>query len=468
MAPEPIKLTHTNSDKTLGHQTAEVGRTEFNADTVGGGITCALRKELLYLWATNDPASLNLGLLDTIVNIIATSLIDRLIGTANKRFPECDVEAKTNLLEIPLRPNVYNLPRNAVEQAELLEELHGFLSSNDVLGGDSSVRALLKRDVSARLPMSHSWQRWLCGGCAFMLPPNTVMSFCATVVPMLLAQHWFSSPVSWGDESDPDNPFYDKESLPAGAPQGLAKAMRCRKRIVALESELIAREKAEHERQAFEKAEGEKIRTRLMEVNHQLEDKLRARTEELKRAGQKIIESQCSVDDVRDQLTGNKREITQLKYKLEQDMNLKKDTEVREQEHTRALMRSAARESTMIKWSKERSEQLQRCIDGQAAAEVLQEPTPDTDQVNHVVDQIEADLQARMERRKEYQEAALRDFEDRIERKRQEYREVSKKLREVNTTYRYSVTLCDGDALEPGGIRRSAAAAAAGRRRMGR
>merc|ERR1712113_1014365 len=140
---------------------------------------------------------------------------------------------------------------------------------------------------------------------------------------------------------------------------------------------LIAREQSEKERAAFDKSEREKSEARLMDVNRQLEDKLKTRTEELKRAGQKIIEAQRSLDDARTQLSEKKREITQLKYQLEQDTGLREEKQGREQEHMRTMLRSAARETAMRESARFRAEKLQKCLNGEPVADLLREGSLD-------------------------------------------------------------------------------------------
>merc|ERR1712087_831100 len=97
----------------------------------------------------------------------------------------------------------------------------------------------------------------------------------------------------------------------------------------------------------------------------------KTRTEELKRAGQKIIEAQRSLDDARTQLSERKREITQLKYQLEQDTGLRQEKQAREQEHIRAMLRSAARETAIRETSKLRADQLAKCLDGESVADLI-------------------------------------------------------------------------------------------------
>lgn len=408
-----------------------------NAVTVESAVRVALRKELMHLWACAEPSSVSVDLLDILAETLAPPLTGCLCEVANRRFPKLGVSPQDTLPAASARPAVGSLGRHALEHAELVEELQGFLSSHDLLKDEPEVGARLKRDVSMKLQVSHPWQRWLCGTCSFVLAPETVLSLCAVVVPALLAQHWVIAPAEGEDDEEAasnalDPALFESELPPAGAPQGLAKAMRCRRRVFALERELIAREEAERQRQAFEKAERDKMSTRLMDVNRQLEEKLKLRTEELRRAGQKIIEAQRSVDDARAQLAERKREIAQLKYQLEQDTSIKKDAEIREQEHTRALLRSAARENLMSQRTRDRVEKLQRCLQGVDVAELMRERSPDEEQVSLLVDQVEAEFEARMERRKELQDAALREFDVRLERKRQEYRDACRKLREAN------------------------------------
>lgn len=258
-----------------------------------------------------------------------------------------------------------------------------------------------------------------------MLPADSVLCLCAAIVPLLLVE---------GGSGDNDSSAASKdESLPAGSPQDIVRALRCRRRVFALERELIAREQAEKQRTAFEKAEQGKSEARIMDVNRQLEEKLKMRTEELKRAGQKIIEAQRSLDDTRTQLNERKREITQLKHQLEQDDGLREEKQVREREHSRAMLRSAARETAMREDTKFRAEQLRKCLDGEAVADLIRKSTPDLERSDQMMDQIEADFQARFKRRKEQYQAALQDFEHRIQQKRAEYDSVVRRTQDMTS-----------------------------------
>ena len=117
----------------------------------------------------------------------------------------------------------------------------------------------------------------------------------AVAAPALLAQRADSGAAGISISEGMEGELDDAESPPAGAPQGLARAMRLRRRVFALERELVTRERTEKQREELLMAERQKIEARLMEVNHQLEERLKARTEELKRAGQKIIEASVTV-----------------------------------------------------------------------------------------------------------------------------------------------------------------------------
>lgn len=399
-------------------------------NTVGSAIASCLQRELLQLWATVDPTTLNVELVEKINSELAPLLSDRLLDLANRCVPHLNVDASTRLLEAPKRPVGGSLGSRAVEHLELLEELQGFLSSHDLLENNTEARSHLKKAVAAQLPMSHPWQRWLCGGCALLLPPETVLSLSATVAPVLLANKWLSTLNNDSDGEMAENAVFEKESLAQGAPQGLARALRCRRRVFALERELVARAHAEKERAAFEKAEREKSEARLMEVNHQLEERIRVRSEEVRRAGQKIIEAQRSVDECRAQLTEKKREIAQLKYQLEQSTSIRKDNEAREHEHNRAVLRSAARESNMHERAKVRVDLLQKCLKGEPVAELLKETVPDVSGTDIMLDQIEAEFGVRLRRRKEQYDTALQDFERKIEKKRQEYNEICRRIRD--------------------------------------
>merc|ERR1711939_783746 len=124
-----------------------------------------------------------------------------------------------------------------------------------------------------------------------------------------------------------------------------------------------------------------------MEVNHQLEDRLKARTEELRRAGQKIIEAQRNVDDARSQLSERKREIAQLKYQLDQDNEIKRKEQLREQEHSRSLLRAAARANLAKENSKKRADLLDKFLGGgnEALADLLNQPEEDDEKTAVVI-----------------------------------------------------------------------------------
>lgn len=395
------------------------------------------------MWMTIDPATLNVELVDEIMSVLGPLMVDRLVELVNRCVPNLNVDASTRLPEAPVRPVGGSLGRRAMEHLELLEELQGFLSSHDLLENEHDARGHLKKAVATHLPMSHPWQRWLCGGCALLFPPETVLSLSATVAPVMLMSKWLPTLSSDSDGDISDNAVFEKESLAQGAPQGLARALRCRRRVFALERELVARAHAERERAAFEKAEREKSEARLMEVNHQLEERIRVRSEEVRRAGQKIIEAQRSVDECRAQLAEKKREIAQLKYQLEQTTSIRKDNEAREHEHNRAVLRSAARESSMRERAKERVDTLSRVLHGEEVAELLKGGIPDASGSEIMLEKIETEFEVRLQKRKDQYDAALRDFERKVDKKRQEYDEVCRRIREkkaeqyqltVNTT----------------------------------
>eukprot|EP00928_Gymnodinium_smaydae_P013569 TRINITY_DN14944_c0_g3_i1.p1 TRINITY_DN14944_c0_g3~~TRINITY_DN14944_c0_g3_i1.p1 ORF type:complete len:503 (+),score=97.06 TRINITY_DN14944_c0_g3_i1:44-1510(+) len=431
----------------------------YEGSTVGASIAIALRKELLNQWASVEPNALNVVVVDTIVATVITGLRERLFETANLRFPGLNADASVPLPAAPVWPAVGALgsAKAAAELAELHEEFQGVLGSLDLVGSNvcPGGRDALAKEVAAQLPASHPWQRWLCGSCAFLLPAAAVLGICWVAAPAILARRWSGqnsaeevdgtgagegSSGSGAEEvqdGDAVGALYDKESLPAGAPQGLARALRCRRRVFALERELTKREQAEREREAFERQEREKSEARLMDVNRQLEERLKARTEELRRAGQKIIEAQRSVDDARTQLTERKREIAQLKYQLEQDTELRREAQIREQEHTRSLLRTAARDHAIREATRKRVEQLKKCVheDAKATAMLLEEQEAEADHSPTMIDQVEAEFAVSIQRRKEQYDAALDDFQHKIEKKRQEYNEINRRLKETNAAY---------------------------------
>jgi len=404
----------------------------YKMDSVGGAIAVALRKEFLQLWACSDPASLSVVFVDAVVDEVAPPLIDSFLEVTNRQVPDIPLEATSFLPEAPTRD--VDMVTSAATLAELQEELQGILGSYNLLAPIPDAQERLKQTVAVNLHASHPWQRWLCGGCPFILPPNAALDICTILAPALLAARQAAA----GNAARPDIGCIadeDQESLPIGAPQAIARAMRCRRRVFALERELVAREQADREREAFSRAEREKSEARLMEVNHQLEERLKARTEELRRVGQKIIEAQRRDDDSRSQLTDHKHEIARLKYQLEQDTELRREAQVREQEHTRSLLRSAARENIARERTRSRIEQLRKCVDGVAVADILEDADAESGPRDDIIDQIETEFAARIQRRKEQYDAVLEDFQRQIDKKRQEYDVVNRQLKESNAAH---------------------------------
>lgn len=371
-------------------------------ETVQSAVSVALRKELLHLWANADPNSLTVGLVDHIVALLAPALVERLVAVASQRLPALlrGVRPSSPLPEVPMRAT--HGGGTCTEHEELEEELRGFLGSHDLLAEQAEARANLKKNVAAKLAMLHPWQRWLCGGSALLLPAGTVLSFCAVVAPALLAAAAFQGPSdSQGEEptvGEENNGETMQEQQQLGVPH--ATLLRCRRRIFALERELAAREKAERERRAAEKVERDQVNQRLMDVNKQLEEKLKTRTEDLKRASQKLGEAQLGAEEAKTQLTERRKEVTQLRYQLEGNLNLRRNSEIREKEHNRALLRSAAREVCARQRAQERAEKLEKCLRGEPLAELIREPSPDWDSEKVRVDHIQAQLESKLVKRK--------------------------------------------------------------------
>jgi hypothetical protein len=372
---------------------------------------------------------LSVSLVDTTVAVLAPALAIEVSDLAGKRLPGLHVSADSPL---PVEPAWHA----GTEHGELAEELEGFLASHDLRSSRPELRQQLKKEIASQLPVTHPWQRWLAGGCPLLLNPDAVRAVgtAATQALLTAGQRGWPALADEGDNSS--SSMYGRDALPVGAPQGLARALQCRRRVFALERELVARENSERGRESFDRLEQRKNETRLMEVNRQLEEKLRVRTEELRRAGQKIIEAQRSVDDARTQLAQRKREIEQLKYQVGQDAELRQENLAREQELKRSMLRCAARESVMQERAKKRADRLQNCLqDTGGAADLVREAAPDEELSSKLIDKIEAEFAVRLRRRKEQYEEALRDFDRQIEVKRSEHKDVCKKLRECNIAY---------------------------------
>eukprot|EP00927_Polykrikos_kofoidii_P014491 TRINITY_DN16359_c0_g1_i1.p1 TRINITY_DN16359_c0_g1~~TRINITY_DN16359_c0_g1_i1.p1 ORF type:complete len:533 (-),score=109.20 TRINITY_DN16359_c0_g1_i1:29-1594(-) len=480
-------LSGVSASEIRGHMHREGTDSEsflsrfYDPCTVGGAIAVTLRKEFLNLWASSSDASraaINSQLVDIILSTISPPLVDAFLGVANRRTVDGRLLNPSTILPA-VHTRIDSLtgahgdgggtPRRSgrrktssagialVEHVELLEELHSLLGSRDLLVdlGENNRGERFRRDVAAQLPSSHPWQRWFSSGQSLLLPSDVVYNVCTVVSLILISalkkdethritdagqeQEAGGSAGRGRASSSPpagDDPVYDKDSLPAGAPQGLARAMRCRQRVFALERELAAREQAERNREMFEKSEREKSEARLMEVNIQLEKTLKARAEELRRATARTSDAQRAAEDARSQLAEKKREVAQLKYRLEQDTNLQKSNLVREREHSRSLLRAAARANVEQRRIKERAEQLRQCILGVPVAELLEsEVEANRQEPTDLIGKMEAEFEFKLRRRKEQYDAALDEFQRTIDRKRQECNELDRRLKESNAVY---------------------------------
>lgn len=433
--PEPslasgVSTVHTRTDVS----SARRGAGAASGETLEQAVASALRKELLTLWAEVDPASLSIPLTDSLVALLAPPLAKDMLAAAVRRLPGTfrGVGLCSLLPEVASRSLGGCGPPQ--EHAELFDELRGFLGSHDLVAEQPAVRDALKRDIAAKLQMSHPWQRWLRGGCSLLMPVGAVLSLCAVLTPAFLAASFAvngGSSAGGGAEGGSDCDF-GEEPPQAGSAKSLAASRRCRRRIFALERELIAREKAEKERIVHD----HKIRTQahksLMDINASLGEKLKARSEEVKYTGQRAAEAQSNLEVAQAQLADRNKEVMQLKYQLAQELSVSKGMEVREKEHSRALLRTLAREGLLRDRNLQRREKLQQCTGGEDTAALLHEVAgPERDQVILLADRLEVAFERKLAKRREIHEAALKDWQVRIEKKRLEYREICSRLQEV-------------------------------------
>jgi len=416
------------------HATSDIEAQGFayTTGTLGGFIGLVLRKELLGMLVQDEPSGLNGNHVDSIVSILAPNLTQKLIETARNRLPTLSVTAVSSLPEaLPV-----SLQGGPCDPSELAEELHCFLGSHDLVSA-ADARTNLKK-VAAQISMSHPWQRWLCAGCALLLPSDAVLVLCNMASFIILVAHKLSI-TSKSDLTGGSSVFLsDGHSSLSGqqVPDDHANAMRCRKRIFALERELRVREQAASDRETFERAEWQRSEARLMDINKQLEGKLKTRTEELRRAGQKVIEVQRCLDDLRSQLSDKKKEIMQLNYYIEKGLEMQRHNHAREQEHSRAVLRHAARESISRAHSKNRADKLEKYVKGQDVAQLLRHPHPhpDSDNTDDMVVQLEDQFMQLVHRRKKQYDVALEDFDHKIEKKQQEYNNICRKVQQTSPT----------------------------------
>lgn len=392
----------------------------FDPSTLSGAVALALRRELLHLWAEEEPGtSLDSGAVDAVVQALAPALAGRLAEVANAQIPALTVTADSPLPPVGGRPATGGTAREAAEHVAVLEVLQSFLSSHDLLAEEAESRAFLEREVSPRLGPAHPWQRWVRGGCALVLPAESVLCLSAVTAPALLAGRWCRPQEGDGDD------WAEEDSPPAGTPQGLVRALRCRRRVFALERELVVREHAEQEREAFDRAERARTEARLMEVNRHLEERLKARTEELRRAGQKIIEAQRGIDDATNQLGQKSKQILRLEYRLGQQEKLIEQASDRSKEQNKHSLRLACQENLLRERETLRMQRLSEALGDKRTALIVQ---GDCEMTPGMIDQLEREFEARMQTHQKHFARKHREFERRVEEKRAEYETMCREL----------------------------------------
>lgn len=141
-----------------------------------------------------------------------------------------------------------------------------------------------------------------------------------------------------------------------------ASFLEASRRAQSLAQELEARERSETERKANAKAERLQSEARLLAVKQQLEEKLKARKDELARAGLHIRELQRELDSAQAELIFTDKEMERVSRQWGDLLSTGHDQHMRRHEELREVLRSAAREAALRELTRLGADQLQKCL----------------------------------------------------------------------------------------------------------
>lgn len=273
----------------------------------------------------------------------------------------------------------------------------------------------------------------------FRLPSDSVFCLSSVIGPVLLRaprdelQVVHQSDGAIGLEDDIDiGPLVGttrgsiSKPSPGSREELLAKQLRnYQRRIFMLERELMARSQSEKEKVAFEKSERAKAEARLMEINCQLEERLKARTEDLRKTGQKLVEAQRGMNHTKWLLEDKNKQITKFEYKEESHTKAEEERGEREQQLSKRLLRLAIQEDTLRQREQFRIEKLRAWLKGEEPTDILNEADY---QINTkaALERLEEEFEISFKRRQEKFDVALREYDRKLEEKRNQYNALHK------------------------------------------
>jgi hypothetical protein len=427
--------------------------------SVGDFIESVLRKEILHIWLDRDPAPFDVEAVDALVQAWSPSIAEELLKIAKGWIPSLQLSVDSPLPDLGGTEDDQDVSLVASYLAEparltVTESLQSFFGSLcfPTEFPASSVFAL-RPELVQRLPA------WLCSQ-GFELPSDSVFCLSAEIGPVLLRAPSDEAATvdDAGEGVDEDgrvdigsvvgSPRGDLPKPPAGSrEEQLAKQLqKYQRRIFLLERELMGRNRSEKEKVAYEKAERAKREARLMEINGQLEERLKARTEDLRKTGQKLVEAQRAMNQSKLHLEDKNKQIAKFEYREEIIQKEQDDFQLREKDLSRRLLRLAIQEDTMRQREEFRIDKLRAWLKGEENTESL---TEDDAQINMraALERLEDDFELTFKKRQDKFEAALREYDKRLDDKRNQYNGLHREVSKLEYAHRRRIEAGQGDDI---------------------
>jgi len=414
--------------------------------TVYEFISFSLRKEILHIWLHQEPAPLNVDLVGALVGTWSRSIAEELVRLVKGWIPGLLLSADSPLSDLGgdgSEQSMSSLPASYVAESARLtvsESLHAFFGSLHFSG-----EAPPGSPFALRPELRHQLPSWLLSE-DFRLPIDSVFCLSAEIGPVLLraprdeslldedGYGYLGADEDMGIEIGPliGSPRGEVPRPPAGSREELlAKRLQnYQRRIFLLERELMVRSRSEKEKVAFEKAERAKAEARLMEINCQLEERLKARTEDLRKTGQKLVEAQRGMNHTKWLLEDKNKQITKFEYKEENHQKVQEEFQEREKNLSKRLLRLAIQEDTMRQREEFRIDKLRAWMTGEAHTDSLSEVNADIN-MKAALERLEDDFELTFKKRQEKFEAALREYDRRLDEKRSQYNALNKQVAEL-------------------------------------
>lgn len=335
------------------------------AVTLGEFIIGVVRKEICDLWLLEDPSSFDVEVLTAVLDAAGPPLARDLVELAKGWLPEGfggsldDITMETALSE----SGRYFPPPSgeaAVVRRRLQDSLQDFFSALDLQEALSKTDSGMGQRTSHRIPFLQEFAQE-----PLVLPPQALFSIVAQIAPVLEGLARLSAPEAPLTAEAPS-------SEEAGGPSS-RWAEQCRRRIFALERELVTRSRNEEERITQEKSERQRAEARLMEANTRLMEVNTNLEEGRRKAGQKLIEAQRGMDNAKGALEEKSKKISQLEYTLSQHEAKQDEIRKKEEELSKRLLRVALAEDLTMRRERDQIARLQKLQDLQGSNPVIAE-----------------------------------------------------------------------------------------------